>query len=586
MRLRLCKAAVLAGLPLLFTACVDNDYDLSDIDTTTEIKVNDLVLPVNIDAITLSDIFDIDSDSEIKPVTINGEEYYAVTRHGDFNSQSIDIPGFTATAPDIKETVADFRLEVQAPASTRAALPVVEFYYDLQGFDPQPVDITASGIDEAVKEIIQLDTKPVDFRVTFSETALPSYVSLYFEKLELEIIKGLILTNLPSNYSYDPTSGILTISNLDCPNKVAELALTAVGVDFTKSNTKINNGSFDYSGTIKLISGKLKVTVDLNAIGGSYTPENMVHFSVKTRVDNLQATHFTGKAEYHLSGNGLDIAPVDLTGIPDFLNQEGTDLKLANPQIYLNLNNPVANYNLYYQTGLELVAVRGNDKRAFSPDNGALIATEPLNPGPYNFQLSPEASAPLEDYATGLKHIPFTGLSNLLSGTELPDQIEINLLNPELPYQTVNRFELSNPITGISGTYDLVAPIALKNGSQIIYGDKKDGWNDEDIDKLTISTLQVDADVTSTIPLTANLVAYPLDTRGDRIPGVKAECNVPANAKGDHITLQLKGEIRHLDGIEFVATLTPGSESPLAPAQTISLKNLRAKVSGSYTTDF
>ena len=53
------------------------------------------------------------------------------------------------------------------------------------------------------------------------------------------------------------------------------------------------------------------------------------------------------------------------------------------------------------------------------------------------------------------------------------NRIEINLLNPGLPLQIVNRFELGKPIEGISGSYDFIAPVALKSGSTIIYGDSK-----------------------------------------------------------------------------------------------------------------
>ena len=35
MNLKLIKAGILSGIPLLMTGCVDNDYDLSNIDTTS-----------------------------------------------------------------------------------------------------------------------------------------------------------------------------------------------------------------------------------------------------------------------------------------------------------------------------------------------------------------------------------------------------------------------------------------------------------------------------------------------------------------------------------------------------------------------
>ena len=49
------------------------------------------------------------------------------------------------------------------------------------------------------------------------------------------------------------------------------------------------------------------------------------------------------------------------------------------------------------------------------------------------------------------------------------------------------------------------------------------------------------------------------------------------------IEISVEGDIRHLDGIQLEATLL-GSDgnSPLKPTQTIQLKNMKIKVSGSY----
>ena len=58
-------------LALSLITCVDSRYDLSDIDSTSAIKVKDLVFPISIDAITLESIVDIDDHNQIK--VINGE---------------------------------------------------------------------------------------------------------------------------------------------------------------------------------------------------------------------------------------------------------------------------------------------------------------------------------------------------------------------------------------------------------------------------------------------------------------------------------------------------------------------------------
>lgn len=66
------SVVALAALSLL-TGCIDDSYDLSDVDTTTRVNINDLVLPVNIDPVTLGDVISIDPDSKIQTVSIGGK---------------------------------------------------------------------------------------------------------------------------------------------------------------------------------------------------------------------------------------------------------------------------------------------------------------------------------------------------------------------------------------------------------------------------------------------------------------------------------------------------------------------------------
>ena len=50
-----------AGVMAL-TSCFNKDYDLSDIDTNVRIPMNDLVIPLNMSAITLESVLDLDED--------------------------------------------------------------------------------------------------------------------------------------------------------------------------------------------------------------------------------------------------------------------------------------------------------------------------------------------------------------------------------------------------------------------------------------------------------------------------------------------------------------------------------------------
>lgn len=573
-------SGIITAIPLFLTGCVDNDYDLTNLDKTSQIKVDNLVLPVNIEAITLSDIFDIKPESKIQPVTIDGKEFYAVTEHGDINSESINIPIFSVTTPQIAPSQANF--DLLPAAQVKSAVSDITYDYNLRDFAKQNVEIKASGIDDAVIELDELKSTPTQVKIELAAN-IPNYATVSFPELRLLVIKGLEFSNLPSNYTYNKVTGEMVITNLSCVNNVATISATLAGIDLTLTDTSISNGTFSLKDDIDLVDGILRANIDPTLIPEGYSPASTVSFTVTSSIGDFNATHVSGIVEYNLTGDQLNIAPVDLSGIPDFLNQDGTDIKLANPQIYLNLNNPVAAYNLYYQTGIKFTAVRSTGDLSFSPDNNKLIATRANSAGPYNFLLSPELTTPLPDYSTNLEHIPFSSLSNLLSGDGLPDAIEINLIDPQLPRQKVINFELGKDINGIAGSYDFIAPIALKDGSKIIYSETKDGWSGDDLDKLLIEVLSVEADVTSTIPMSATLTAYPLDINGNLITESKAEVNIPANASGDHIVITMQGPIHDLDGITFTAVLAPGSEEALSPVQTITLRNLKAKVSGYYT---
>lgn len=582
MNLNIAKGVPFMLSALLLTGCVDNDYDLSNVDKTTEIKIKDLVLPVNLDAVLLDDIIDLDDESKIKTVTINGKEIYAVSETGTFSSDPIDISGFTADSPVVSPSTTVFRTAGTQQHATASTL------YRLDSSTPQDINISATDIDESIYSITLIETAPMMVRISMEATGIGSSTTMKFSSLTMNFIKGLTFESLPANYSYDATSGELTVTDLDCPDHKCSIDLTVTAIDFTKSGTSLKNHCLTFNSRINVKDGSLITETDLSA---DVAVPSEITFTVNTYVDPMRAKSFTGQIHYSLEGDGLDIDPIDLSDLPDFLAQDGTDLKLQNPQIYLNLTNPVATDRLTFHTGLMLTAVRQDSSIPFMLDNnGTVNVGYGEGFGPYNFVLSPSLPAePLPEFAQGITHVPFSGLSNVLSGNGLPDRIEISLINPELPVQDVNRFRLNNSLPAVEGKYEFFAPLALKdgeNGSVIIYTDTKDGWYDDDLEKLTIEHLAIEADATSTIPLGAKITVHPIDINGNRIPGVTVEgAEIAANASGQHITVSVKGTITNLDGIYLEAVVRPGSGETLAPSQTIRLDNLKARVSGKYVTE-
>ncbi|MDE5869179.1 MAG: hypothetical protein K2H18_03015 [Muribaculaceae bacterium] len=573
------------------TGCVDDNYDLDNIDKTTELKVNDLVVPVNIDAIELSEIIKIDEGSKIKIVNINGQDIYAVSETGTFSSDPIEIDGFTAPAPTIEEARAAFEI---VPARTKSISTTTN--YTLGSFTPQKVEIKANDIDESIKEINSIDCEPMTITMTLTTSGFGGRDTMIkFNNVKLKFLKGLTLAQTPANYKYNPDTGILDVSGLECPGNVATIKLDVIKIDFDKAGTKLNGHDFNYATTVTLDQADLQLTMTFDDNEPPKPTE--IIFAVTTTCTDMVATNFTGVVEYKLEGESLNIDPVSLDDIPDFLSNDKTNLRLANPQIYLSMNNPMASYGLGYSTGLSLTSVRPGDvKENFSLNPGELVnvGTNYGDAGPYNFVLSPSMPAhPLDNFAQNITHVGYSALSNVLAGNGIPQQIEIDLVNPELPRQKVSDFKLGNTIPGITGSYEFFAPLAFKsaeqgdNSSLIVYSGTVDGWSSDDLTKLTITRLQVDADAFSNLPVGADVSIYPIDTEGNKIPNVTVTpAKLSPNADGVPVTCVVEGEIKNLDGIVYEAVVTPGTDQPISPTQKIRLQNIRAKVTGFYITDF
>lgn len=576
---------------LLLTGCVDNGYDLSNIDTTSELKVVDLQLPVNLDAITLDDIITIDEDSKIKIRDVDGKPAYVVTEQGEFNSDKITINEFSAEAPVINPSRLIFGPPAASSSKRKANGPSVTF--GLNSFEDRDINISAANIDESIVEIsnIFMDRKPLTLSISLiCEANMGTSVTMEVTNLKFKLFKGLQLASLPQGYSYDPSTGELNIAKLECPGNNALIELNVNGIDCKAAGIGIANHAIDYNTTLTVTDANLTITAT-----GSELPSGLtsMSFGVYTTVSELTASAFSGKLKYMLKEDGSDgihIDPIELTDIPDFLSQEGTDLRLANPQLYISITNPVYEQKLFFTSGFSLRSYHGDNFQTYNLDNNKRIEiTTDQNEGPYNFLLSPKPADNIPAYSKNLEHVPFSSLSNVLSGNGIPQKIEVELLSPEMPTQTVTKFPLGVEYNGVKGTYDFFAPLALKtdDNTVIVYGDTEDGWGSEDLDKLTITRLVVNANLTSTMPIGAELTASPIDREGHVMPNVTIHpVQVQPHADNQPITIETTGEIRDLDGIRFQATVRPGSETALSPDMTLTLKDLKATVSGSYITDF
>lgn len=586
MKRYLLPASPLAAM-LLLTGCMDDNYDLSNIDTTTEVKVNDLVIPVNVNDVTLNSVIDLDEDSDVKkeidPAT--GKEIYVYSYKGTFNSDAINIEPFHVTAPVLtpEEIEVNLAAAAQAPARRAAAEAL---HYKVKEMKTS-FNYVLSDIDEAVKKVSDLSTPSVTYKtsILFPSAIVANSEKIEIKNLRIEFPAGLDMApGSPSVGTYDKATGIVTITDhvLSSDGRLnLNLESTRLAV-----NETVTNGSLTYSDAITVLDGgDLMITPKAEA-----TLDQSFRLSTDYKLSSFDVTAFSGSIVKPI--DGFDGPSILLNDLPDFLSQDGTNLILANPQLYLEVNNPLSAYNVEARTGVSLTPVRGSHPSEAIVLPGGLTITDNKPAGAiYKYVLSPDGAAtvPVAGYEDAEK-LPYPGLGNVLSGNGLPEKLNVDFSNPEAFGDNVVDFPLDGNISGIDGAYTFRAPLALEEGTTIYYSGTKDDWGSEDLDKLHVSVMKVTATATSELPVSVLLSAQIINNAGQHV-GVCEPLELPANAQDHPITLTITApegsEIDNIDGIYYHVTCSVGPDDAstgeaISPEQSVVLKTVRARVTGRY----
>ncbi|MDE7407852.1 MAG: hypothetical protein K2M76_05470, partial [Muribaculaceae bacterium] len=280
----------------------------------------------------------------------------------------------------------------------------------------------------------------------------------------------------------------------------------------------------------------------------------------------------------------------------DVLTGSTTNIRVANPQVYLSVKTPDAinKSKVYVRSGVNIGAVRTGEPVSnfgigsvyIGPfnDTAAGINYPWQADGIYRLCLSPSKPARYYEGFSQAVHVPYPGLGDVLSGAGLPQSLNVVFKSPELPTQHVERLELGN-FGRVEGKYTLFVPLAIGSGSTVEYSDVVDGFGSDDLSDLTIERAQVSFTLTSTLPLDVQLTGEALDTEGNTVGSFDAT-TISANAKDESITIGLTGEIRNFDGIRFTARAVANNPEgkALSPGENITLSHIKVRVSGYYET--
>ena len=578
------SAIVVLASAFVATGCIDENYDLSNVDTTAELQVKDLVLPLDIDEIAMKEFISIEDTGHIQ--VINGE--YVLIDSGTYTTDDIIVPAINIPAPSVAPIITTIKLlgNGNTPSSTKAlpTLPTFPLVFDI-GRQVSEFEYKASNISDY---IVDIDVIGANFDITIdlvAEGLEKNIKSWTLEDFTMRLPKGL--TGETNIGIYDPETGIVEIGGLVVEGTKATFKMSITEVDVKKAGVVFDydTHTISFKDEIGIHTGHVVVGKDdIKSLAGlPATADLKILFSM----GNINVEMFGGTIQYNLEG--IEIADIPITGIPTILSQETTDLILANPQVYVCFSNPLGtNYGLYAQTGLTLTAKRpGQPDQKYSLDNGYFKLACNGCQG-CKFCLSPEDPGQGNYWGkfVDAQHIPFSSLAYILSGKGLPRSIGISLDNPCIPRQKISHFPIGTNLGKMSGCYTIFAPLQLREGSQIVYSSTEKGWWNEEMDKLSIKYLQIAAMVTNDLPVDVEITGYPIDRDGNQIEDVVIEgFHLETGVEDSPLHIKMAGKIEHLDGVVFVAKAKATGQA-LRPDEHIILKDLKVKVSGSYLTEF
>ena len=590
---------VLSALLLLggsvVVGCTDNNYDLDDIDTTIGIGNGELSIPTSsTTTIKLSEVLDLEDNGDVKEEADGTYRFY---KKGEAVSPTRTRINTVTLKKDSVESF-DFVLDLSRYASlsamratSRAAvnfsdeMTVGSFVYN-GDMPAEVVELNKAEVNSDMLLNISFDNNisKLISNITELTLTLPKYMDFDVRESSVACKKEgnrLVFSNLSTSGSHKVVVSIRSLSFGGNADPSGEL--TADG------------GRVDMLG--KVIMG-IRINEDLNIISGIDPSKCTVECGI-TFMNDMQLTSVTGRFSPSISLDNL--GHTSISGLPDFLNEDGVKIDIENPQIVLVLNSDM--------TVAGLVHGIINYKRDGVSDNIKLeenIRVKAAMPG-----------------LTATTKVCICRNKNLLATSGDYDQIiEIDDLK-KLLYPTVASdisfdatawadasqtasFELGREYT-IAPAYEIMTPLAFGEDANIVYTDNLDGWNDDinDFELKEGGYIELSANVESRVPVYLNVDAKPVGVNGENLSSevsVEVIGEVAASADGvspvvSPVKVKLtpkKGALKKLDGLKLVvsgsAKSTAGGVTvtgiPLnAKTHTLVAKDIKVKVVGTIVAD-
>ncbi|MBM0153794.1 hypothetical protein [Segatella copri] len=579
--------ASLLTLGFSLTGCTNDDYDFDQIDATMGFGSGELEIPASSTMnIPLSDILELEEGGSVK-IAANGDYLFQLTG-SEASSASPMISPIVLRGNSYSNTLT---LNASSAAKgTRAAGSHLSFV------SPKELMFKYNGTDAAVKSLKSAEVAgEIEQKINLTLGGLSSAIT-NINKVTLTLPGYLEISRVEGNGNGVPmvNGSKITVENVSTSSNL-RLTIKAKKLDFEKQDAygKVvidNNGSINMDGYFDL-------GIEANV---TRVPTSALTIGANVNVNDITLKSATGIFDPEINISSL--GDVTVTGVPDFLSEDGVRADLDNPQIILSIQN-------------DMDAAAKVSAKVISTKNGQNLATVQLP----EMNICKTTVAPVtkicicrhntEELTAQYGAANVYVVSNLatLINQHIPDHVQITDVEAKADLSQEMTIEFGRNYNVVP-SYEIYAPLAFAEDAVIEYADDFDGWND-DLDDLELSEgtyVRLTADAQNLVPATLIVEATPLGLEGTDISNL-IEVNVKkgtVKASADGVTAvnspleielreKVKGGLQKLDGLSYKVKGKASHDGTTVTGinlnskkHTLKLENIKVKLVGKVIGNF
>ena len=579
--------ASLLTLGFSLTGCTNDDYDFDQIDATMGFGSGELEIPASSTMnIPLSDILELEEGGSVK-IAANGDYLFQLTG-SDASSASPMISPIVLRGNSYSNTLT---LNANSAAKgTRAAGSHLSFV------SPMEQMFVYQGSDAAVKSLKSAEVDgEIVLTVNLALNGLSSAIAT-IDKATINLPGYLQISSVNGNDNGVPmvNGSKITVENVSTSRNL-RLTIKAKKLDFANQDAygKViigNNGSIQMDGYFDL-------GIEAHVTG---VPTSALSIGANVTVNDITLKSATGIFDPEINISSL--GDVSVTGVPDFLSEDGVRADLDNPQIILSIQN-------------DMDAAAKVSAKVISTKNGQNLATVQLpEMHIYKTTVTPVTKICICRHKTAELTAQYGAanvyeVSNLatLINQHIPDHVQITDVEAKADLSQEMTIEFGRNYNVVP-SYEIYAPLAFAEDAVIEYADDFDGWND-DLDDLELSEgtyVRLTADAQNLVPATLIVEATPLGLEGADISNL-IEVNVKkgtVKASADGVTAEnspleielrekVKGGLQKLDGLSYKVKGKASHDGTTVTGinlnskkHTLKLENIKVKLVGKVIGNF